>query len=91
MAQTDSPADVLPLLQAMVGHRQRVVRQIAGVPLAAQAALSAASSFDSKASKETWMSTTPRAGEGLILEAHKENHHSLFPEGFSALPRLVLT
>lgn len=50
MAQTNSPADVLPLLRAMVGHRQRVVRQIAGVPLAAQAALSAASSFDSKTS-----------------------------------------
>lgn len=32
------------------------------------------------------MSTTPRAGEGLILEAHKETHPSLFPESFRASP-----
>lgn len=38
------------------------------------------------ASKETGMSTTPRAGEGFILEARKENHRSLFTEGFSRFP-----
>ena len=29
------------------------------------------------------MSTTPRAGEGFILEVRQENHRSLFPEAFS--------
>ena len=32
--------------------------------------------------KETRMSTTPRAGEGFILEARQENHRSLLPEAF---------